>query len=56
VTRHEAAILWQIVLAMRRHNYGEAETMARELLRSTLREFAQEDRTNTTLEDAHNDR
>jgi hypothetical protein len=53
MTRSETAHLWQIVLAMRRKNYGDAETMARQLLRTTLREHAREDRHNDNLEEAH---
>lgn len=55
MNRHEAATLWQIVLAIRRKNFFEAEAMARTLLRASLAEFTKEDAATTTLEKASND-
>jgi hypothetical protein len=49
MTRHEAEILWKVLLAMRREHHETAYALANGLLRSALREFTQEDADNSRL-------
>ena len=49
MNRHEAEILWKVLLAMRREHHETAYALAKGLLQTALREFSQEDQVNSEL-------
>jgi len=50
VTRHEANLLWKLIIELRCEKYAAAERLGVSLLRDALREFSEEDATTTAAE------
>jgi hypothetical protein len=50
VTRHEAELLWRLIIELRRQRYKAAENIALSMLLDAQRDFNKEDRANTEQE------